>query len=269
MMDILTTLRGAMRDAGAALLAMHPRSASTPLESWQKSDASPVTVADMASQKILAQALKPFGWPILSEETADSPDRLKAHRLWIVDPLDGTIDFIAGTDEYCVMVALVEDGVPVLGCIYLPATDTFYYAQKAMGAYQQIAQAPPTKLHVSTQSHLASARMLGSKNHLLQRELDCAHALGITNIVQRGSAGVKGILIAQGEADVYITTSLQTGEWDTCALDSIVREAGGMVTDMSGKRLVYNKPHPLNENGFVVTNGVLHATIVQELTRPH
>ncbi|MEK9132796.1 MAG: 3'(2'),5'-bisphosphate nucleotidase CysQ [Patescibacteria group bacterium] len=257
-MDLIPQLKEIVKNAGDAILESYGKKVGVS----QKDDGSPVTAADLAANAILMNGLSVFGWPVLSEESVDDLRRLNAEKVWIIDPMDGTKDFIDQTDEFCVMVGLVEGTRTILGIIYQPTMGTFYYAEKGKGAFLQKNGKNPTKLKVSSTDDFGSAKMLMSRHHLLPAEMEVAHKLGVKNTVLCGSAGVKVGLIAAGQADLYLTLSGKTSEWDTCAPDIILHEAGGIMTDVNGNRLTYNKEIPRNTDGFVASNGILHGKIV-------
>lgn len=223
----------------------------------EKSDGlGPVTSADLAAQAVLLDALAVYGYPVCSEERDVASERLDATRVWMVDPLDGTKEFLRGTGEYSVMVGLVEHGSPVLGVVYLPALDRCYSAAAGCGAFVEEGGVR-SSVRVSERSSAAAARMLVSRSHLLDTERRLATAMGVGAVIPCGSAGIKMCRVAAGEAEVYVNSSSRTGEWDTCAPECILTEAGGVVRDLRGDPLVYNKPTPMNPNGFVATNGRL------------
>jgi 3'(2'), 5'-bisphosphate nucleotidase len=256
----LRTLARAMSDSGAALahvesvvrlagaaVLRHYGLACAPVDPGP----SPVTAADRASNRILLAGLR-SAFPadaILSEEEKDSGDRLERERVWIVDPLDGTKEFLAGNGEFSVMVGLVERGEPVLGLVYLPALDVLYGAVRGRGAWVErggrrsrlrCAPADPRGL-----------RLVGSRSHpdpLLAR---MQGALGIPEAVPCGSVGVKCGRIAESECDLYLHPVPYLKEWDTCAPDAILTEAGGWVSDCRGEPLRYNKPDPVQPHGIL------------------
>ncbi len=263
-MDILSAVILVIKDAGDAVMECYNRGNN---KRNIKDDGSPVTEADLVSQKISLQGLEEFGYPIISEEREDNNQRLRHDKVWLVDPLDGTKDFLNRTGEFSVMIGLVENGEPVLGIVYQPVKDIFYYAKKGFGAYKCIGNGVPIKLKVSLENVLQKARIFISRNHALPAELEFAENLGITEIIPCGSSGIKVGLIASGEGEIYVVSSGNTGEWDTCAPDIIIHEAGGIMTDMQGRKLVYNKKLLKNENGFVVTNNLLHEDVILALKK--
>lgn len=260
--EIIDKLRFIAKEAGREIMKIYQRNFTVNY----KSENNPVTDADIAANLIIEKGLVEFGYPVLSEETFDDESRLAAQKIWIVDPLDGTKDFIAKTGEFCVMIGLVENAKPILGVIYKPADGSFYYAVKNHGAFFEHEKGESGKLHVSAEKNIANARMLLSRHHILPKELECARELGVSHQIQCGSSGVKAAIVAQGNAEIYINAGDKTGEWDVCAADILIREAGGRITDIYGKDLFYNKRIPRQNHGFVISNGLIHETVVKELS---
>lgn len=259
-LDELNILKALIQKAGRAVLKYYGRTG----EVWYKSsNNSPVTQADLVSQDIILDGLRSFGYPLLSEERADNKMRLKSERVWIIDPLDGTKDFLQKTGEFSILIGLVEHGRPILGAVYQPTNDLLYYAIKGQGAFKQERGGSAMRIHVSQEKDPRRWRMLLSRHHLLPLEVSVGEALQVRNGVQCGSAGVKAGLIAEGKAELYVTVAGTTGEWDTCAADIIMHEAGGSMTDMNGRLLIYNKKNPRNEHGFVVTNSLIHDYVIE------
>lgn len=247
--------------AGEAILEIYTSNFSSEF----KSDQSPITGADIRSNEIIERMLGPSGYPILSEESADSADRLKAQTIWIVDPLDGTSDFIDRTGEFSVHIALVTHGVPVLGVVYQPTEKEFFVAEKGKGAYRGKG-ASWTRLEVSKISNLSQARFTMSRHHLQPEEKEFLARLGIESFEQSGSCGLKIAKIASGVADAYFSFSNRIHQWDTAPGYCIITEAGGRITDTAGNELWYNTAHLNHEKGIVVTNGKLHHELVRMVT---
>lgn len=219
-----------------------------------KEDDSPVTSADLASDKIIQQILhKAYPhYPILSEETTDSESRLSSEYVFIVDPLDGTKEFIDRTGEFAINIALVVNGEVVVGVIYAPIRDELYYALKGEGAYV-IKAGEKSKLQVSDKTTDLIA--LVSRNHLRQEEVDFLKA-NEAKIKQTAviGASLKGCLIAQGEADIFYRYGPGTKEWDTAPQDLIVSEAGGLFLTPTGEKFTYNKKDVVNRSGYIIVN---------------
>jgi len=243
----------AARAAGQAAMRFYGRARAV-----EKEGGSPVTEADHAANRVIVEALASAfpGDAILSEESADSAARLAAERVWIVDPLDGTREFLAQNGEFAVMIGLAVGGRAVLGAVYQPADDVLFAAAEGEGA--SITRGGETVPLRCGEPGAEGLRLVGSRSHpdpLLARMQE---ALGITDVRPSGSVGVKCGSIALGERDLYVHPVPYLKEWDTCAPEAILREAGGEVTDCRGEPLRYNKPDPRQPHGIVACGpGVL------------
>jgi 3'(2'), 5'-bisphosphate nucleotidase len=216
-----------------------------------KSANSPVTAADRAANEcILAGLAAAFPEdPVLSEESADLRTRLDSERVWIVDPLDGTKEFLAQNGEFSIMIGLVENGRPTLGVVYLPATNVLFSAQLGAGAsVERFGEREPLRcLEVNG----GPLRLVVSRSHADPVLLQMQAALQIDDVLSSGSVGIKCARIAERERDLYIHPSPYLKEWDTCAPEMILLEAGGLVLDCTGVALRYNKPVPVQTHGIV------------------
>jgi 3'(2'), 5'-bisphosphate nucleotidase len=185
----------------------------------------------------------------------------------MIDPLDGTSGFIAGNGDFAVQIGLVTGGASVLGVVYLPAADVLYWAARGEGAWvaRRGGAGAPERLHVSSEKDLKKMRLAASRTHRSPRLDRVVRELGIREEVRRGSVGVKIGLIVERQCDLYIHLSSRTRQWDTCAPEAILSEAGGRLTDLFGEPLGYNSPDTQNHNGLVASNGVTHATIIERL----
>jgi len=234
-----------------------------------KLDDSPVTQADLAANDVIISGLRGFGYPILSEEGAGDKNRLDADLVWIVDPLDGTKDFIQETGEFTLMAGMVEKRSggfyrPVLGAIYRPVTDTVYCAAKGEGAWVSHDRQEPKELRVSPESEYRNLVMLTSRNHTTALERQLADKTGIAKIITYGSS-LKACLIAEQAGHINLNPAPRTYEWDVCSSDIIIHEAGGKFTDSQGRIITYNKKDPTNRYGYLATNGQVHSSILAEL----
>jgi 3'(2'), 5'-bisphosphate nucleotidase len=208
-----------------------------------KSDSSPLTDADRASHDFLLEFLPGVipGIPVISEESPDAALGVPGAdgRFWLVDPLDGTKEFLKGTGEFTVNIALVERGRPVLGVVHAPALGLSYFADLAAGAFRRSHHEAPTPIHAQ-RSDLAHLRVVASKDHagpLVQAML--AH-IPNAELKSMGSS-LKFCLVAEGQADIYLR-DVPTMEWDTAAAQCIVEAAGGQVCTLDGHPLRYGKP---------------------------
>jgi 3'(2'), 5'-bisphosphate nucleotidase len=222
------------------------------LRSEAKVGGSPVTAADHAANGIIVDALRHEfpGDAILSEEAHDSPDRLQRERVWIVDPLDGTKEFLACNGEFAVMIGLTVAGEAVLGVVYLPDSEVSYTAIRGDGAYAHSADGRVRRLERSDAPR--PPRMIGSRSHADALVERIRVNMGASAVTRSGSVGIKCIRIAEGTHDLYVHPVPYLCEWDTCAPEVIAREAGATVTDCLGGPLRYNKPDPTQPNGILV-----------------
>lgn len=230
-----------------------------------KNDDSPITDADLKSNKIIKEILSKTNLEILSEEDEDNEKRLIQERIWIIDPLDGTTDFVNRTGEFTVMISLVENKKPILGVIYWPTEKTMFLAQRGFGAWK-FHNDSWKKISVSNISDLKKCRAVGSRHHLSESEKMLLKKLMITDFTSIGSS-LKVGKISSGSADVYLTTTNKMKEWDTCASYCIISEAGGKITDMLGNDISYNNKFVVHQNGILVTNGLVHDKIVNEFKK--
>jgi 3'(2'), 5'-bisphosphate nucleotidase len=234
--------------AGAALVAMQRAGA---LETRAKADGSPLTRADEAAHALLASGLAqiaPYG--VFSEESEphENAQRRSSARLWIVDPLDGTRDYIRGSNAFSVNVALVENGVPVLGVIDAPGLGVTYYAQRGAGAFRLAAGTAPQALRCA-RSIVDGARIVvsGSDRRVAWSAVACFARARVEAV----SSSVKLGFVADATAFAYPRLT-PSSEWDIAAGHAILAEAGGRVIGPDGRDLTYNKIDPLNP-AFVAT----------------
>jgi 3'(2'), 5'-bisphosphate nucleotidase len=225
-----------------------------------------VTEADLISEKVIVSGLKKYNLNFLSEETKDNFSlRLKEERIWIIDPLDGTNDFLQKTDEFSIMIAQVYGKKPFFGIVYVPAKNKLYFAEENRGAYLKEGNNNPKRLQVSDITKLSDSHFVVSRTHLGEPEKKFMKANNIKKAAPVGSVGVKVGLIAEGKAEGYISFSDKTCQWDIAAPEIILREAGGEVTDLKGNRFVYNRKEIRNLNGIVATNGKIHQQIIDNI----
>jgi 3'(2'), 5'-bisphosphate nucleotidase len=251
----------AANDAGNAILEIYQRNYKVS----KKSDDSPITDADLKSNEVIKKILSQTQHAILSEEDNDDQSRLSKEMLWIVDPLDGTSDFIDKTGEFTVMIALIKNKKPILGVIGWPTEKTLFVAQKDRGAFRY-SNDEWQKISVTTETELPKCRTVGSRHHLSDKEKSFIKKLGIKDFTSIGSS-LKVGKISSGEAEAYITTTNKMKEWDSAASYCIISEAGGKMTDMLGNDITYNNKEVYHQNGILVTNGLIHNKIVEEFKK--
>ena len=237
-----------------------------------KADNTPVTEADKLANGIIVNSLKKtFPYHILSEEEKDDESRLKEKRVWCIDPLDGTKEFIKGTDNFAVMIGLIEDKKSILGVVYIPTSNKMYWAVKGQGAflsedYFKMGQNPQVnipktrRLRVSDTSKLEdSLTLLSSHNESIKSLVE---KMNPKKVQSGGGFGYKICEIAEGNFDLYVNNQDKGSEWDSCAPHIILEEAGGKLTDFYGNELTYNKEDTRHHNGAIGSNGLLHPTIL-------
>lgn len=236
-------------EAGQAIMAIYNQGE---VEVSQKEDQSPLTLADLASNQVIVTGLKDLSpqLPILSEESKTVPyeDRQSWSQFWLVDPLDGTKEFIKRNGEFTVNIALVENGSPVLGVVHAPAINTTYWGISGVGAFKQT-PADSTPQPLTTRFYpepllkiVASRSHAGAETEAFLEKLKAAQ--GDLEVVSIGSS-LKLCLVADGSAHLYPRFG-PTMEWDTAAAHCVVEQAGGQVTNMQGEPLHYNKSDLLN-----------------------
>jgi 3'(2'), 5'-bisphosphate nucleotidase len=246
--------------AGATCLTYYGR----PIKTEDKPGHGPVTEADHVLNHFLVTELQQR-FPddgFLAEESVDQFHRLSKKRVWAIDPIDGTREFIAQSGEFSVMIGLCEDKAPVLGVIYRPTTQTIYYAAKGLGAWRQRPNESAQRISVSPTT-FSSLRMAVAKPWRGRRVEVIRSSLGIEEMLPMGSISLKLAMIACGEADLYVNPSGYLAEWDTCAGEAIICEAGGVVTDLTGKPLSYNNEDITRPKGIVASNGASHPEILK------
>lgn len=219
-----------------------------------KSDNSPVTDADKASDKLIIDILKK-GFPsysFLTEESVDDKARLENDFVWIIDPLDGTKDFVAKDDEFTINIALSYKHEAVLGVVYIPVTNVYYYAVRGQGAFK-VENGKTTQIHVSDKLDNLTCYISVFHHDIKCDELINKHRDKISKIISKGSS-IKACEIAEGKAEITYRCKDGTKEWDTAAFQIIVEEAGGFVLDYDKTPLRYNRIDVNNRNGYIVIN---------------
>lgn len=244
-------LAASVRDAGALALSMF----KSPIKTWTKAGSSPVCEADIAVDRLLRERLageaEAFGW--LSEESVDDPARLEARYVWVVDPIDGTRAYLAGSPDWTISAALVENGRPIAACLYAPVSNEFFTAAAGKGATCNGAA-----IAVTAGAALADARIAGPKS-LLERFAVVAPPFTVMPRVR--SLALRLARVAQGAIDVAIA-GVDSHDWDLAAADLLVHEAGGTLTSAGGGAVIYNRP--VLRHGMLVAAGRdRHATILK------
>lgn len=247
--DLGEAVAGIVREAGQLALARF----RTDFARWEKTPGSPVCEVDLEVDRMLRARLSALlpdaGW--LSEETADNPDRLKHERIWVVDPIDGTRDYIRGRPGWAVSVALVEHGLPVIGILDAPARDEIWRAAAGRGATLNA-----RAIRASVRTQFAGARVPTDALPKADRDL--------TTVEKPNSIALRMAMVADDRADLVAT--LRWGnEWDIAAAALIAAEAGGSVTDALGADLLFNKPNP-RAFGVITSSTGIHAAAIERLS---
>ena len=255
-MTALARERDAAMEAARAAAAIIRRYYKTDLTIELKGHDDPLTAADRESNacihEMISRVFPDDGW--LSEETADSSARLEKRRVWIVDPLDGTKEFTQHIPEFCVCIALVENGRPIVAVELNPAADRLYCAVRGQGT---TVNGEPAR--VSTQREVAKAEVLASRSEDKRGEWDAFKPR--CKVVLTGSVAFKLAELSVGHGDATFTLTPKN-EWDICAGSLLVEEAGGRVTGLDGAPLVFNQPSPLRP-GMIASNGLLHDALLR------
>jgi len=237
------------RQAGQAIMDVYRGAQGTAgVKADQKTDGSPLTEADRRAHVIITEALTE-GWPdvpVLSEEGRDVPYvvRREWRRLWVVDPLDGTKEFIRGLEEFTVNIALVEEGQPTLGVIYAPAKDLLYCGSAETGATVKEGDGPPRTIRVRLPGPREGLVVVVSRSHPSKELQEFLKHLTVAEMIEAGSS-LKLCAVAEGQAHLYPRLG-PTSEWDIAAGQAVVEAAGGEVVDLDGRTLEYNKRSLLN-----------------------
>jgi 3'(2'), 5'-bisphosphate nucleotidase len=241
------------KQAGEAIMAVYQ--AITPEVQYKKDD-SPVTKADLASHELLVKGLSALTphTPILSEEASDIPYEIRSQwkTFWLLDPLDGTKEFIQRNGDFTVNIALIQDGAPILGVVYAPARQQLYYAGVGLGAFLQYANEEPRALSVATPT-AGPLRVVVSRSHagaeteafIEKLRAQWKHQIEVVSV----GSSLKLCYIADQSAHLYPRLG-PTMEWDIAAAQCIVEQAGGVVLNLQRERLSYNKPD-LHNSYFV------------------
>jgi 3'(2'), 5'-bisphosphate nucleotidase len=242
---LLLDVTALAREAGRAILEVYASSFSV----QEKADSSPLTEADLRSEKLILAGLRRIApeIPVLSEETRQSAWAVRRNwsRLWVVDPLDGTKEFVRRNGEFTVNIALVDNHRPVLGIVHAPALERDYFACEGIGAFRSDARAAGRPIRVSRRGS-GAVRVVGSRSHRGSSLDGFLSRVGAHELVEVGSS-LKLCLVAEGSADVYPRLG-PTCEWDTAAGQCVLEQAGGQVLKLDGEPLEYNREDTLNPN---------------------
>lgn len=226
-----------------------------------KDDKSPVTEADVLANKLILETLS-GQFPddgYLSEEVRDDSSRFEKDRFWVIDPLDGTKEFVKKNGEFSVNIGLVDHGEVVLGVIYIPVRRRVYFAVKGEGAHRQEENGETARIHVS--NRVKPFNMLISRSHTSKRTISLLKmkAFEMLSLTEMGSA-LKGCLIAEGLYDVYYNFG-HSMKWDTCAMECIIEEAGGIIRRLDDAPIDYTEVETKNYGFYIINNAQNHIDI--------
>jgi 3'(2'), 5'-bisphosphate nucleotidase len=240
-----------------------------PLDVQQKAGGEPVSKADLESSELIVRRLRE-AFPndaILSEELPDDGSRMRTPRVWMIDPIDGTRDFLAGEPGYVVMLGLCFEGRPAVGAVAQPTSNTLWLGAVGAGAWRESPGSARQPVAVSTIAEPHAIRLVSSKSHRSEYYRRFRTSLGITDELALGSVGLKVALIAEGSRDLYVYPGSQTKIWDSCAPEAILTAAGGKVTDSDGAPLVYTESRLQNPRGMLASNGRVHQQALDAVAR--
>jgi 3'(2'), 5'-bisphosphate nucleotidase len=250
------------REAGRAIMDVY----ATSFAVAYKGPDDPVTEADKRANELIVEGIR-NAFPkdsIVAEETSDRSGALNEGRVWYIDPLDGTRDFVKKNGEFCVMIGLAMDGRAQLGLVYGPVERALFVGITEQAAWKEL-NGVRTTLSVSNVTTPKELRLVSSRSHRSALIDGFRARTGITHELQHGSVGLKVGLIADGKADAYIETSCLSSAWDACGPEAILRGAGGRFTDMAGNMLRYGGHDLHNPRGLVATNSACHDFVITNL----
>ncbi len=263
--SLVETLDGVAREAAALIRTVY----ATNFEVDFKAPRDPVTEADRQANALICERLAALfpGVPIVAEES--EPEAFAgyrdAERIFFVDPLDGTREFVARNGEFVVMIGLVEGDRAIAGVIHAPELGVSWLGEVGQGAARVDAQGAKSPIQVTSVHALSEARIVGSRSHrnpALERALA---GLGARELVALGSAGLKAAEVARGAADAYVAPHYAGKRWDACASDALITAAGGKLTNSNGELFDYRAARLDNDRGIVASNGRLHDAILERL----
>ncbi|NTS76538.1 3'(2'),5'-bisphosphate nucleotidase CysQ [Catenovulum sp. SM1970] len=265
--ELLDEVKAIARRAGRAILDIYEQG---DFELYQKDDESPVTTADYAANEVLIAGLKALNphIPIISEETPAVNLNLRQHwdSFWLLDPMDGTQEFVSRSGDFAVNIALVNKAWPVMGVIYWPVKDVLYYAVEGEGAFKETADGSK---QIFVRKRNQDTKLKIAVSRVQKKETTTKHLFDSVKeyeFVPLGSCSLKSCIIAEGKADCYLRTG-PTGEWDTGASHCIIEEAGGRILDSEFNALSYNQRTSFSNPDFMVLGNEQWPW--REIIKPH
>jgi len=263
--NLLDTLDAIAREAAVLIRQVYATKFSVDF----KAPRDPVTEADRQANELICERLNKLfpNVPIVAEES--EPETFagyrKADRIFFVDPLDGTREFVARNGEFVVMIGYVEGERATASVIHAPESGISWLGELGRGAYQREADGSQKSISVSSVPTLAGARIVGSRSHRNPALEQALAALGARELVALGSAGLKASVVAHGAADAYVAPHYAGKRWDACAADALITAAGGKLTDSRGDLFDYRSEKLDNDRGVVASNGLFHDAIIEKL----
>jgi len=258
-------LVGILRRAAALIRDVYAR----PFAVEFKGPGDPVTLADRRANEVICEALaRRFpGIPVVAEESGNESFAgfREAPTVFFVDPLDGTREFIEHRPEFVSMIGLLDGARAVLGVVVDPTTDVAYWGGPSLAAARLDERDVSSPVRTSETSSLAAARVVASRQRPAAVSRHLALRLGVRALTALGSAGMKGIAVATGAADAYVTPRFGGKRWDACAIDALITGAGGRFTDADGAPLAYRGPGLVNDRGLLGSNGRIHDALLDRL----
>jgi len=245
----LEVARRLAREAGAVILEVY----GTEFDVTDKGGGQgPLTEADQRSNALIVTGLRAAfpGDAVVAEEGGDVGDRRKASRCWYVDPLDGTLEFVKRNGEFAVHIGLAVDGHAVAGVVYAPVRDVLYSGAEGHPCVVEQGGAA-REVRLTPQVEPKAMRLVVSRSHRSKKTALIQQRLGITQVVEHGSVGLKVGQLVEGKADLYLHPSDKGGRWDACAPEAVLRAAGGELLDFAGQRYRYDGEELTNARGLV------------------
>jgi 3'(2'), 5'-bisphosphate nucleotidase len=243
----------------------------TPFDVDYKGPLDPVTEADRQANELICRELQAHfpDAPVVAEES--DPESFanfrSASRVFFVDPVDGTREFVQRIGEFVVMIGMLEDDRATVGVIQAPTLNTAWYGVLGQGAFRIDPDGTRQRMEPTRVDELSKARIVASRSHRSAKVEGALASLGARRVDALGSAGLKGLAVAAGQADAYVAPMGAGWLWDSCAIDAVVNAAGGRLTDAYGDLIDYRSQSLRNDCGLVASNGLLHQAILERLAQ--
>jgi 3'(2'), 5'-bisphosphate nucleotidase len=264
----LERLSAIARAAGEGIMRLYERDFRVDY----KGPGDPVTDADREANALICSRLAAEfpGAAIVAEESASEfyANYRDHERVFFVDPLDGTREYVAKNGQFVVMIGLLEGNAATLGVVYAPASGTLWYGARGLGAFRREADGSERPIRVTDVSEPEQSRLTVSRSRRSERLRQTLQRIAPSQVVPMGSAGLKGALVAEGSVDGYLAVGTAGKHWDACASDALVSAAGGLVSDLQGQPIDYRAPELELSRGLLAANPVLHEALRQRVQGP-